>query len=274
MSLTQLRHKNILQLRGVVSFLSRRYSFLFKPWYGKLTFITLNIKVNSFNQLVPSQYYMLEYMDYDLSSLLQHGDLAYYELQHIKCMAKQLFCGLAFIHDQNFIHRDIKSGNVLLNTRGELKIADFGFACPVPGSYGGGEIKPLTNRVCTIFYRPLELLLGAIEYGKEVDMWGAGCIFAEMFLRIPLFRTRSGSEIDQVVKIRKICGPISEDDWLAYSRMKNSWAGFFGFLKNSNEPRLLESYLLSRYIFLVENLLELYLRSLSSSGRSLSLRQQ
>lgn len=187
-------------------------------------------------------------MDYDLASLLQYGDLAYYKLKHIKCMAKQFFSGLAFIHEQNFMHRDIKSGNVLLNTRGELKIADFGFACPIPECYPGYEDRPFTNRVCTIFYRPMELLLGSVEYGKEIDMWSAGCIFAEMFLRVPLFRTRSGSEIDQVARIRRICGPINDSDWLTYSKMKNSWAGFFGFLKNSNEPRLLETYLRSRYV--------------------------
>jgi CTD kinase subunit alpha len=60
--------------------------------------------------------------------------------------------------------------NILLNKRGELKLADFGLARiynpMVRGDY--------TNRVITLWYRPPELLLGATEYGPGVDMWGIG----------------------------------------------------------------------------------------------------
>jgi len=40
----------------------------------------------------------------------------------------------------------------------------------------------MTNRVITLWYRPPELLLGAQSYGPAVDMWSAGCIFAELLL--------------------------------------------------------------------------------------------
>ena len=40
-----------------------------------------------------------------------------------------------------------------------------------------------TNRVVTLWYRPPELLLGERNYGPAVDMWGAGCIMAEMWTR-------------------------------------------------------------------------------------------
>ena len=45
-----------------------------------------------------------------------------------------------------------------------------------------------TNRVVTLWYRPPELLLGEKEYGPEVDMWGAGCIIAELWTGQPIMQ--------------------------------------------------------------------------------------
>ena len=45
-----------------------------------------------------------------------------------------------------------------------------------------------TNRVVTLWYRPPELLLGERNYGPAVDMWGAGCIMAEMWTRVPILQ--------------------------------------------------------------------------------------
>jgi serine/threonine-protein kinase BUR1 len=45
-----------------------------------------------------------------------------------------------------------------------------------------------TNRVVTLWYRPPELLLGERYYGPPVDMWGAGCIMAEMWTRSPIMQ--------------------------------------------------------------------------------------
>ena len=45
-----------------------------------------------------------------------------------------------------------------------------------------------TNRVVTLWYRPPELLLGERNYGPPVDMWGCGCIMAEMWTRSPIMQ--------------------------------------------------------------------------------------
>ncbi len=53
-------------------------------------------------------------------------------------------------------------------------------------------LKPLADNgvVVTIWYRPPELLLGGRHYTRAVDMWGAGCIFAELLTLRPLFQVR------------------------------------------------------------------------------------
>ncbi len=57
-----------------------------------------------------------------------------------------------------------------MNNRGELKIADFGFARDLDAEDEGGY----TNRVCTVWYRSIEVLMGDVNYGCGLDMWGAG----------------------------------------------------------------------------------------------------
>ncbi|RXM27847.1 Cyclin-dependent kinase 17 [Acipenser ruthenus] len=72
--------------------------------------------------------------------------------------------------------------NLLINERGELKLADFGLARAksVP-------TKTYSNEVVTLWYRPPDVLLGSSEYSTQIDMWGVGCIFYEMAAGRPLF---------------------------------------------------------------------------------------
>ena len=100
---------------------------------------------------------------------------------------QQIICGLECCHRHNVIHRDLKPGNILIDKRGNLKIADFGLAraFAVP-------IKAYTHEVITLWYRAPEILLGSKQYSLGVDMWSVGCIFAEMMRGGPLWvRLRS-----------------------------------------------------------------------------------
>ena len=71
--------------------------------------------------------------------------------------------------------------NLLYNSKGQLKLADFGLA-----RLYGSPAKPLTPKVVTLWYRAPELLLGADIYGPEVDLWAAGCILGELVVHAPL----------------------------------------------------------------------------------------
>lgn len=62
-----------------------------------------------------------------------------------------------------------------------------------------------TNKVITLWYRPPEILLGAVQYGAAVDVWSAGCILAELVLGKPLFAAKT--ELDQLTMILEMLGP-------------------------------------------------------------------
>lgn len=69
----------------------------------------------------------LEFMNIDLHQLLCHlpRNFNTYECRYI---SQQMFSGLKVLHENKIIHRDLKPGNILFNTKGILKIADFGQA--------------------------------------------------------------------------------------------------------------------------------------------------
>src|SRR5437762_2528135 len=113
------------------------------------------------------------------------------------------------------LHRDMKVANLLINNYGVLKIADFGLARtyeespPQRGKPAERPKRDYTNCVVTRWYRPPELLLGERCYGPSVDMWGVGCVFAEMMRTKPLIEGRS--DLDQLVKIFRLCGSPTQE---------------------------------------------------------------
>ena len=75
----------------------------------------------------------------------------------IKTLMRQLIAGVAYLHDNWVIHRDLKTSNILYNNKGDLKICDFGLARQY-----GSPLRPYTHMVVTLWYRAPELLLGML----------------------------------------------------------------------------------------------------------------
>jgi len=153
---------------------------------------------------------VFEYLERDLKQYMDDCG-AILAMNNVKLFLYQMLRGLAYCHSRRVLHRDLKPQNLLINERGELKLADFGLARAksVP-------TKTYSNEVVTLWYRPPDVLLGSTEYSTPIDMWGVGCIFYEMASGRPLF---PGSTVeDELHLIFKVLGTPTEDNWPGISR--------------------------------------------------------
>nr|XP_040220743.2 cyclin-dependent kinase 12 isoform X2 [Anopheles coluzzii] len=184
--LRQLNHQNIVNLREIVT--DKQDALEFRKDKG-------------------SFYLVFEYMDHDLMGLLESGMVDFNEQNNASIM-RQLLDGLNYCHKKNFLHRDIKCSNILMNNRGEVKLADFGLARLYNAD---NRERPYTNKVITLWYRPPELLLGEERYGPAIDVWSCGCILGELFLKKPLFQ--ANQEPAQLEMISRLCGTPTPAVW-------------------------------------------------------------
>ncbi|PNW81423.1 hypothetical protein CHLRE_07g355400v5 [Chlamydomonas reinhardtii] len=159
---------------------------------------------------------VMEFMDHDLKSLMNDKSqmTRSFSVAEVKCLMLQLLSGIDYLHQNWVIHRDLKTSNILYNNRGELKTCDFGLARQY-----GSPLRPYTQPVVTLWYRPPELLLGATHYSTAVDMWSTGCIMAELLTGKPLFDGQG--EIEQLDKICSVLGTPNEDVWPGIKQLPN-----------------------------------------------------
>ncbi|GEQ67486.1 hypothetical protein JCM33374_g1151 [Metschnikowia sp. JCM 33374] len=119
---------------------------------------------------------------------------------HMKAYTFQLARAMLYLHGMNISHRDIKPSNILIDpSTVRLKICDFGSAKQLEPN------QPSVSYICSRYYRAPELIVGCTVYTTKIDIWGLGCVIAEMFLGKPIFQGQS-SEM-QLKEISKLLGP-------------------------------------------------------------------
>lgn len=150
---------------------------------------------------------VFEYMDKDLKKFMDSRNTGgQLDFVTIKSFMYQLLQGIAFCHENRVLHRDLKPQNLLINNKGELKLADFGLARAF-----GIPVNTFSNEVVTLWYRAPDVLLGSRTYNTSIDIWSAGCIMAEMYTGRPLFPGTTNE--DQLQKIFRLMGTPSERSW-------------------------------------------------------------
>ena len=119
------------------------------------------------------------------------------------------------MHEKNVWHRDVTPGNLLLTKDDEIKFIDFGIS-----KLAEKEQAKHTKNVVTRNYRAPEIFFGDNKYnGEALDIWSAGCIFAEMLTGQIIFP--GSSDIDQLCKIFDVFGTPSEEDWPEVADLPN-----------------------------------------------------
>lgn len=146
--------------------------------------------------------------DCDSGVSLPHGQ--------IKSYMFQLLEALSYCHRRGLLHRNLKPKHILLTADGCLKIADFALA-----RVASLPARSYTSQVVTLWYRAPEVILGG-KYFSAVDMWSAGCIFAEMLFGAPTFMCVYETEVDHLLKIFRTLGTPTEASWPGFCKLPHA----------------------------------------------------
>ncbi|XP_038834014.1 protein kinase C theta type-like [Salvelinus namaycush] len=151
-------------------------------------------------QTTENLFFVMEY--------LNGGDLMFhiqnchkFDVQRSTFYAAEIICGLQFLHSKGIVYRDLKLDNVLLDSEGHIKIADFGMC---------KENMEGETRTCTFCGTPdyiaPEILLGQ-KYGSSVDWWSFGVLLYEMLIGQSPFHGRDEEELFQSIRTDDPCYP-------------------------------------------------------------------
>lgn len=175
----------------------------------------------------------------------------------IKSILFQLLLALDYLHKRSVAHCDLTPSNLLLMSPdldeypGIIKLIDFGLSRIIETT------NPRNFGVVTIWYRAPELLWGSSNYDTKIDIWSAGCIFAELLTGKTIFATnqkiqdRDPTDFNQVQidKIVEVLGPFRKEDFdcsckyydlIAKQQIKNAIPTIQSFIhQNSLEYDLL-----------------------------------
>lgn len=128
------------------------------------------------------------------SCLRKHGK---FEEPVVSSLTRQTLCGLAYLHSEGILHRDLKADNILLDLDGTCKISDFGISKRSANPYNNDITNSMQG---SVFWMAPEVIraqsqalnvtggsntsmdtISSQGYSAKVDIWSLGCVVLEMF---------------------------------------------------------------------------------------------
>jgi len=154
------------------------------------------VDVYDFGQTGEYYYFVMEYVDgMNLRRLLQTQTL---EPRQALDMVVQICTALQYAHDEGVVHRDIKPENILLNKKGQVKIADFGLA-KLLGAAPDTALTMSQAAMGTLNYMAPEQRQNAQGVDHRADIYSLGVVFYEMLTgEVPMGRFAPPSQKVQV----------------------------------------------------------------------------
>ena len=150
---------------------------------------------------------IMEYVPKTLSDLITYKrkNQTKFDSFTLKLFSYQMLKCIGYLHSLGICHRDIKPQNILIDPADNtLKLCDFGCAKHL--------VKTESNiaYICSRFYRPPELVIGATIYTTQVDVWSMGCVIAELVINMPIFAGKTAT--DQLLQIMKVLGTPTPEE--------------------------------------------------------------
>lgn len=140
------------------------------------------------------------------SCLRKHGK---FEESVVSSLTRQTLIGLAYLHNEGILHRDLKADNILLDIDGTSKISDFGISKKSNDIYGNDASNSMQG---SVFWMAPEVIRSQGQgYSAKVDIWSLGCVVLEMFAgRRPWSKEEAVGAIYKLGSLNQ-APPIPED---------------------------------------------------------------
>ncbi|GJY96832.1 serine/threonine-protein kinase BLUS1 [Tanacetum coccineum] len=97
----------------------------------------------------------------------------------ISIILKETLMGLCYLHDQGHLHRDIKAGNILMDSNGSIKLADFGVSASIYES-SSSRCRMLNEITGTLYWMAPEVIHSYNGYSYKADIWSFGITALEL----------------------------------------------------------------------------------------------
>jgi serine/threonine protein kinase len=155
------------------------------------------VGVHDFGQSRGLFYILMEFVDgLNLRGLLREGRLKPEEALRI---VPQICEALQYAHDEGVVHRDVKPENILLDRRGDVKIADFGLAKLLGAITSDSALTGSHQVIGTLRYMAPEQMERPLAVDHRADIYSLGVVFYEMLTgELPLGRFAAPSKKVQV----------------------------------------------------------------------------